>query len=230
MTNRISGPAVGKNPFGPQWPNASSSSSEFVGGQVEERLFGRGRPELAEPDETTAALLARLDGYRKKLARLAGDAETDYWLQLAAGLIAAIDIAGCIYVGRTFLLRTADRLALQVGVLAHEIGHRPRRWLEYRSAAPLSARELEDLCRLEETRADYFAGFALAQLEMPAEPLCDYLSEIQAHPHPEYFSAPLRAVTIREGHEAGRRRQSNLQKFFPELHRATSANGDLGHG
>ena len=63
---------------------------------------------------------------------------------------------------------------------------------------------------------------------MPAEPLCGFLAAVQQHPHPEYFSAELRAKTILEGHQAGRRRAANVKKFFPELSRMTSAAGDLG--
>ena len=231
MTARVNGGAIGQNPFGPQWGSKKASESgSSVFSQVEDSLFGRPRPPLLEPDEEAAQLLARLDVYRRKLARLAGDAEDDYRLQLAAQTIASIDMTGCIFVGRSFLIETAHAVALQVGVIAHEVGHRPRRWASYRETQPLSQKDLDDLCRLEETRADYFAGFGLAHLNLACEPLCTYLHEIQTHPHPEYFVPELRAKTIREGHEVGQRRQSNLQKFFPELARMTSVTHDLGQG
>ena len=231
MTSRVNGGSLGRNPFGPTYPKGDgrAETSTSVGRQVEERLFAQDRPELLEPDEETAALLARLDTFRKKLARLAGDDEADYRLQLVATAMASINAEGTIFVGRAFLLETAHDLDIQVGVLAHEIGHRPQRWDAYRAEAPLDAEGLNDLCRLEETRADYFAGYAVAQLGRPCEPLCAYLHEVQTHPHPAYFTPALRAKTIREGHEAGRRRQVNLQKFFPELARNASASSDLGN-
>ena len=69
-----------------------------------------------------------------------------------------------------------------------------------------------------------------AQLGFSAAPLCSFLAQVQQHPHPEYFSAELRAKTIQEGFGAGARRQRNVRKFFPELARMTSAAMDLGDG
>ena len=228
MTSRITGGSIGKKPFEPDYHGPRADDTGSVGTQVEDALFGRSRPQVIEPDEETAPLLARLDSYRKKLARLVGDAESDYRLVLAAGTIAAIDASGTVFVGRRFLLDTARDLAIQVGVLAHEVGHRPQRWVGYRDRQPVSRSGLVDLCRLEETRADYFAGYALAHLRFDCAPLCGYLHDIRVPPHPEYFSAALRAKTIREGFDAGGRRQANLRKFFPELARATEVATDLG--
>lgn len=230
MTSRIQGGGVGRSPFGVQWAQGKAEPGS-VGEQVQDNLFGRPKPKVLDQDDADCAhLLARLHPYRLKLARLAGDQEGDYRFLLSTGTIAAIDQSGTIYVGKEFLLDQAPSLDTQVGVIAHEIGHRPRRWNEYREGRVMGKAELEDLCRLEETRADYFAGWSLAQLGLKAEPLCRFLRAIQLHPHPEYFSVELREKTILEGHEAGTRRQANLQKFFPELARLTSARGDLGSG
>lgn len=228
MTTRVPGGGVAKNPFGPTWVGGKEGA-ESVGEQVQDSLFGKPKPKVLDADDAdTAALMARLHVFRKKLARLAGDDPADYDLVLAAGTIASIDKDGLVYVGRDFLLGASENLPLQIGVLAHEIGHRPKRWAEYHAARPRTRDEVEDLCRLEETRADYFAGHALAQLNMRPEALCGFLARIQQHPHPEYFSAELRAKTIWEGYEAGARRAANVRKFFPELARMTSASGDLG--
>jgi hypothetical protein len=89
---------------------------------------------------------------------------------------------------------------------------------------------MEDLCRLEETRADYFCGWSLGQLGMACDPVCEFLLGVQTHPHPEYFTADLRVETIREAHGAGARKVKNMRKFFPELARLTSAKEDLGSG
>lgn len=230
MTSRIQGGGVGRNPFGVQWTPGKAEPGS-VGEQVQDNLFGRPKPKVLDQEDADCAhLLARLHPFRQKLARLAGDKEEDYRFLLSTGTIAAVDQEGTIYVGKEFLLAYAGSLDTQVGVVAHEIGHRPRRWQEYREGRVLTKAELEDLCRLEETRADYFAGWALAQLGLAASPLGAFLRRIEVHPHPEYFSAELREKTILEGHEAGQRRQANLQKFFPELARMTSARGDLGSG
>ena len=229
MATRVPGGGVSRSPYGPTWVG-SKEGAQSVGEQVQDSLFGKPKPRQLEPDPESAALMARLHVYKKKLARLAGDREEDYDLTLAAGTIASIDRNGLIYVGREFLFGLAEDVEAQVGVIAHEIGHRPKRWAEYLQDAPRTREEMEDLCRLEETRADYFCGWSLAQLALPCEPVCRFLLGVQTHPHPEYFTADLRVETIREAHGAGHRKVKNMKKFFPELARLTSAKGDLGSG
>lgn len=181
-------------------------------------------------DANLTAQLARLQAYRKRLARLAGDSEDDYALTLADGTIAMIDGDGLIYVGRDFVLQHQDQLDVMVGVLAHEIGHRPKRWHEYKQEKVLTKEEREQLCRTEETRADYFAGKALAEMGMRCEPLITFLRNVQTQPHPEYFSAELRGEVIREGFGDGKRQARNRKAFFPELERMRGARLDLGEG
>ncbi len=230
MATRVPGGGVTKNPFGPTWVRGEGEP-QSVGDQVQDNLFGQGRPKPIEVDDPTCdRLMARLHAYRKKLARLLGDEPDDYDLRLAEGTIACIDKHGIVYVGRDFLLEEADHLDLQVGVLAHEIGHRPQRWAEYRGEQPRTPQEVTDLCRLEETRADWFSGYALAELGLKPDPLCAFLHRVQTQPHPEYFSAALREKTIREAFKVGQRRSKDVAKFFPEFARMRSARGDLGEG
>lgn len=228
---RIGGSGIsGKNPYGPTW-TTGAKQAESLGHQVQDELFGKKKPRELDPDDATiTALLARLRAWQKKLARLAGDDDDDYRLALAEGTIAMIDARGKVYVGKRFLLAFADDVDVQVGVLAHEIGHRPKRWAEYKSAAPRSKEELERLCRTEETYADYFAGRALAELGLQVEPLCRFLTQVAELPHPEYFAAPLRVEVIKDGYADGRRKQELRKKMFPELARRVSAKGDLGRG
>lgn len=231
--SRINSGGITRNPFGPSWGagKAGKSEGQTVGEQVQDNLFGKPKPKvLLDDDADTAALMARLHSYRKKLARLAGDEEDDYDLTLADGTIAMIDDRGLIYVGKKFLFELSGALEVQVGVLAHEIGHRPKRWSEYKQERPLTKADLDKLCRIEETRADYFAGRALAELGMGADPLVRFLQAISVHPHPQYFPAKIRAEAIREGHADGTRRSDNRRRFFPELARMTDAKGDLGVG
>jgi hypothetical protein len=232
--SRVSGGISTRNPFGPNWGKSKAQStggSQTVGEQVQSELFGKKKPQvLDEDDADISRLMGRLHAFRKKLARLAGDEEEDYDLTLAAGTIAMIDDKGLIYVGKGFLLDYAENLDLQVGVLAHEIGHRPKRWNEYRASIPLTKEDKEKLCRLEETRADYFAGRALAELGLECDPVIAFLKAVSTQPHPEYFSAKLRAECIREGFDDGSRKANNRRKFFPELDRMHGAKGDLGVG
>lgn len=228
---RIGGPGISsKNPYGPNW-TPGAKRAENLGQQVQDELFGKRKPrELDHNDAQVSALLARLHGYKKRLARLIGDDEDDYRLALAEGTIAMIDAHGKIFVGKRFLLGFADALDVQVGVLAHEIGHRPKRWAEYRGAAPQTRDDLARLCRTEETYADYFAGRALAELGLQPEPLCQFLLAVAEQPHPEYFPAALRVDVIKDGFTDGQRKSSLRKKMFPELAKRVSAKHDLGTG
>ena len=225
---KISGGVSSRNPFGPQWAT-STKKSETVEQEVQSQLFGKKKPPVvSSEDAEIAAQMARLHAYRKKLARLAGDHEDDYDLVLADGTIAMIDQNGLIYIGLQFLKNHADQVDILVGVLAHEIGHRPKRWAEYHQQRPNTKEEADKLCRLEETRADYFAGRALAELNLQCAPLIGFLEAITEKPHPEYFSPKLRGEVIQEGFQDASRRRQSRKALFPELHRMTSLSGDLG--
>lgn len=237
MTRVPGGGVSTRNPFGASFPGKAAKGAEqaSLGQQVQQELFGKKKPrELDADDKDTAAQLARLHAYKGKLARLAGDDDKDYSLALAEGTIAMIDASGKIYVGKRFLLANADQLELLVGVLAHEIGHRPKRWSEYRQAQPQTRAALHELCRLEETYADFFCGRALAELGMSPDPICAFLLALEQGegegPHPEYFPAPVRADVIREGHSDGKRTAETRKKMFPELARRVSPKLDLGSG
>ena len=145
-----------------------------------------------------------------------------------------IDAIGEIYVGKQFLLWACKRLPLQVGAIEHEIGHRPKRWDDYRQSQPRTRAELHELCRLEETYADFFAGRALAELGLQVEPVCDFLVELERldgeRPHPAYFAAKLRVEVIREGFVDGRRKADVRKKMFPALAKRVNAKLDLGSG
>ena len=230
MTRVTGGGVSTRNPFGPTWAKGADKV-ESLGQQVQNELFGKKKPRLLDPDDKdTAAQMARLHSYKKKLARLAGDEEDDYSLALAEGTIAMIDAEGVIYVGKTFLVHNADRVDLQVGVIAHEIGHRPKRWNEYRASEVRTREQLHELCRLEETYADFFAGRALAELGLSPEPMCALLLTLEEGPHPEYFPAKVRGDVIREGYTDGRRQSDVRKKMFPELAKRVSPKLDLGSG
>ena len=219
------------NPFG-QEPQTSSKASQTpeIGRQIKTALFGRPKPTILDPAQfpQLAAQLRLLRRYKKKLAAMAGDNEEDYDICLAEGSIAMIDESGMIYVGVGFLEACKLRPELLVGVLAHEIGHRPKRWDAYKTKRALTREELEELCRHEETRADIFAGKALAEMEMRCEPLCEFLLKIEGTPHPEYFPAEVRAEVVRDAHEGREYRTENRKKLFPEYDRMNAPKGHLG--
>ncbi|MDP2343828.1 MAG: hypothetical protein Q8O67_22910 [Deltaproteobacteria bacterium] len=234
---RIAGGGLSRNPFGATAAHTKEARpAETLGQQVEEELFGkkRKRPTLVDDDSVEMqGLLARLSAWKDKLARFAGDREADYRLQLCEGTIAMIDAGGDILLGRKFLLAHRDDTPLLVGVIAHEIGHRPARWSSLKAEQPRTRVELQELCRLEETRADHFAGRALAAFGLSPSSLCTFLLALEdpkAQGSHDYFPAPLRVEVIVEGHADGQRKGNARKSLFPELDRHTNPRNDLGSG
>lgn len=232
MTNRIGGGVSTQlNTFSQQASaSAQSKQTPEVGQQVSQALFGRAKPPVLDPAKfpQLAEQLKLLQRYKKKLATMAGDDEDDYDICLADGTIAMIDEEGMIYVGAGFLEACCEEPEILVGVLAHEIGHRPKRWKQYKERKELSVQELQALCREEETRADIFAGKALAEMNMSPTPIQNFLKRIQDKPHPEYFDADTRAQVIEDAHAGRSYRSDNRKKLFPEYDRAAAPKGHIG--
>lgn len=225
-----------------QQATSSHQSAEVpqVGQQVQQTLFGRAKPPILDPAQfpQLAAQLRLLNRYKKKLATMAGDDEGDYEVVLTEGTIAMIDAEGQVYVGAGFLQAFADAEtnsaaeSVLVGVLGHEIGHRPKRWNKYRSKRRLSRDELQQLCRFEETRADIFAGKALAEMGLSADPLCEFLLAITSGDpnasHPEYFPVNVRVEVIQEAFSGRTYRRKARRSLFPGFDRMSSPKGHLG--
>jgi hypothetical protein len=203
-----------------------------VGEQIQQSLFSRVRPRLLDANDfpELAGLLAVLNKYRRKLALMVGDRDEDYGIVLADDTIAAVDEHGTIFMGVAFLRAHKNNLDVLVGVLAHEIGHRPKRVRQLNVQLPrnLTNAELQALCLHEEIRADTFAGKALAELGFACEPIIEFLQMIQVRPHPEYLPADQRGDVIRDAHAGRAYRAENRRKLFPDYHRHTSPDGHLG--
>lgn len=150
---RVAGGGLSRNPFGHVEARRAAEPGSLQQ-QVEQELFGGKRKPQVVDDESRKGeeRLALLGAWVKKLARFAGDDEGDYRVRFAKDTIAMIDQQGVIYVGTGFLDAHEHDPAVVVGVLAHEVGHRPKRWRSYRAEQPRTKEELQALCRLEETR------------------------------------------------------------------------------
>lgn len=230
-TQRVGGGGTNLlNPFGPQWQRGQPGEVATVGRQVQQVLFGGAKPVILDPAmfPHIAAQLMMLKKFRRKITSMIGDSEDEYPMVLADGTIAMIDSEGRIYMGARFLEEQSDEPGVLVGALAHEIGHRPKRWGQYRVERELSKDEMQAICREEEAKADAFAGTALAEMNLSPEPIVEFLREIQAKPHPEYFPVEVRADIIKEAHK-GRAFRANLRKkLFPHLDRMTAPKNHLG--
>ncbi|MEL6338762.1 MAG: hypothetical protein AAFQ65_02575 [Myxococcota bacterium] len=233
MAGRIEGgisPRLDPRADSPSSAAGQAADVPRVGDQMVHALFGRQQPPVLDPDShpILAALIRMLNRYRKKLAVMAGDDSDDYVVVLADGTLAMIDELGTIYFGAGFLMQCKDVPEILVGALAHEIGHRPKRWVEYRVRKKLTPDEIHALCRHEETRADIFAGKGLAELGMECEPLCQFLLRFGQNPHPDYHPAEVRAAVIRDAYSSRAYRVQNRRKLFPEFDKAFSPKNDLG--
>ena len=235
MSNRIeggAGPSLHPSFQQPSISGRTAAEVPSVGQQVQQALFNRPRPVVLDPAQfpMLAEQMRLLAKFKKKLAQLAGDDDDDYSLNLADGTIAQIDEQGNIFVGAQFLADNKDKPELLIGVLAHEIGHRPKRWKNYRVRRELTKDDLEALCRHEETRADLFSGKALAEMDMACEPVIEFLLRhgADANPHPEYFPAEVRASVIRDAHTSRRYARESRKKLFPDYERFHAPKGHLG--
>lgn len=231
MSTRIEGRlSTALNPFGPDWATGQAAPAPSIGRQVQSALFGRPKPPLLDPARfpELAAELAKLHKAKRKIATMAGDKDEDYLLALADGTLAMIDEFGVIYLGAGFVAAFAHQPEVLVGALAHEIGHRPKRWDRYQGDKQLTREQMQAICRHEETRADIFAGKALAELGLACEPLIAFLERIEVGPHPEYFPAAVRGEVIRDAHAGRAYRADARRKLFPEFDRMTAPKGHLG--
>jgi hypothetical protein len=215
MTRVAGGGLASRNPFGVQ-ANGGQRSVERLHTQVERELFSRRMPAVVEDDDF-AAVMGLLTSWKNRLARLAKEPEESFRVRLCDGTMAMIDASGLIVFGRSFLRAHAGNVPLLVGVLAHEIGHRPRRWQHNKDTAA-SAAEVQRICRSEETQADWFAGAALAEFGLSAEPMCELLLSLgDGSGSHQYFPANVRVDVVREAHEAHARKSRVRKEFFPSL-------------
>ncbi len=221
---------IGQAPSG-----ATQVIQKPISEQVESHIFAKVLPRLVSIDDfpDLAGLLAMLKRRKLKLASMHGDDPEEYDVILCEGANAMIDRKGTVYMGVALLRGYANQHAVLVGALAHEIGHRPKRWDEprYREARELTQEEIYGICREEETRADIFCGKGLAELGFDCEPIIEFLKHVQTRPHPEYFPAEVRADVIRESHAGRTYSAQQRAKLFPGFNRHhADPKGELGRG
>ncbi len=251
----VSSPSVQSTPLG--MANQGPQVAAPVGKQISEALFGRPTPRLLDPAQfpQLAAMLKQLGRFRRKFSALAGDGDNEYQLLLADFPSAAVDAEGRIYMGAQFLEENRDSPEVILGALAHEIGHQPKRWRTGRrrrraedepetaggqrrerdeeqpdpdETRQLTPAQLDELCQVEETRADLFAGEALAELGYSVEPLIAYLAKHEHGPHRRYLPALDRAEIIRQSNAGRAAILKNRRQLFPDYERHRAAKGHVG--
>src|SRR6266850_2857310 len=115
-------------------PRAGSSRPEI--GRTEDTsplqtvLFGSVLPKRLDLTQfpQLAEQMRWLMKQKTKLAAFVGDSAGDYDIALAEGESACVDKEGTVFIGEKLVRRAEKDPALLIGVLAHEIGHRPKTW------------------------------------------------------------------------------------------------------
>lgn len=190
---------------------------------IESALFGSVRPKPLDPAHFPA-LTERLRWLNRQKARIAafvGDQDEEYEIVLADSDAACIDPHGRIYFGQRLLERGDD--ALIVGVLAHEIGHRPKTWKKLRQGHGLKREQLLALARNEEAKADRVSGRSLAALDLDPKSICDFLrahGNFEKQPE-QYYPVDVRIAMIMEAYDAQRARKDAAKSLFPGYQKAT---------
>jgi hypothetical protein len=140
-----------------------------------------------------------------EVAELLGMDEDDFPLSLCEGENAAISREGELFVGVDLLQEHERDSDLLLGVVGHEIGHRPWTWPNG-SLARLSRKQRDALYREEEAKADRFSGRVLADLGGNPEAICEFLLEhasFEAKQPSDYYPAETRVKMILDAY--GRR-------------------------
>jgi len=172
-------------------------------------------------------LWKKLQQHKIKIVDFAGENQNKYELCLSTGFSACIDARGRIYFGID-LLRSFQELSVLIGILAHEIGHRPHLWGRYRTGKQLSRAQLNAICRKEEAIADYFCGQVLAEEQISVEPNIQFLQQHQILAHPKYLPASKRAEIIWTAWSNQQNIASTRKQLWPSLDKKISLHHILG--
>lgn len=197
-------------------------------------LFGATLPKAVDPASypQLAEQLRWLMKQKAKIATFVGDKDEEYAIVLSEGEAACIDQHNRIFLGVDLVARSLKEQGLLVGILAHEIGHRPKTWKRVKHDHGMKRAQLAELAKMEEAKADRVAGRALAEMGLLPDELCQFLL---AHGHfekqPEaYFPVDMRVELIRDAHASQIQRSTSAQKLFPQFQRAQSVKGLIHDG
>jgi predicted Zn-dependent protease len=207
----------------PQRASARATQQVPERSSIETVLFGVHRPKILDAAQfpQLAERLRWLNRQKGRIAAFLGDAQEEYEILLAEGGAACIDPDGRIYFGEKLL--AGGNEALITGVLAHEVGHRPKTWKRHRQGHGMKREQLLELARNEEAKADRVCGRSLAALDLDPKAVCDFLrmhGNFEKQPE-QYYPTDVRVAMIMEAYDAQRTRKDAAKSLFPGYQKAT---------
>lgn len=184
-------------------------------------LFGKRPPRLVDARQHPRLKKAfrKLQTAKEQLADALGAHERQFSLALCEGDNASINREGRIAFGVELLEAFERDDDFLVGVLAHEIGHRPWEWPKG-DLSQLKAKALKTLYRDEEAKADRFAGRALADLGLSPDSLCAFLlrhERFEKGDGGEYYPSAVRVQMIRDAFRRRKRAIETGAKWNPRI-------------
>lgn len=175
-------------------------------------LFGKRPAPLVDPRQYPHLRRGKkkLELIKEQISDVLGVPDEAFSVELCEGQNASISRDGEIRFGVELLEEREKDDDLLVAVMGHEIGHQPWEWPEG-DLSGLKQRELDELYREEEAKADRFAGRVLADLGLSPDSVRRFLlahARFEGGKPREYYPAEERVQHIEATFE---RRRSALQ-------------------
>jgi hypothetical protein len=184
-------------------------------------LFGKRPPKLVDKRKhpKLKKALRKLEHIKEEITGLLGKSSEELSIELCEGSNASISRDGQIAVGVELLEEHQDDNDFLVGVLGHEIGHQPWSWPD-EDLSRLTRKQLNQMYRDEEAKADRFAGRVLADLDSDPDAICRFLAAHEAFEGktaPDYYPAKVRVSMIRNAFRKRQKRREGKRRLLSGL-------------
>jgi hypothetical protein len=186
-------------------------------------LFGKKPPRLLDRRRfpKLKKALRKLEHIKEEITELMGLSGDELSIELCEGSNASISRDGRIAVGVELLEEHQDDNDFLVGVLGHEIGHQPWTWPND-DLSRLNRKQLNQLYKDEEAKADRFMGRVLADLDSDPDAICRFLAEHEAFEGktaPDYYPAKVRVSMIRSSFRKRLKRRDARRRMMASFGR-----------
>lgn len=184
---------------------------QFVPVSYEALLFGKRPARLVDPRKYPHLKKGKrkLEALAEDISGLLGVAGGELTVSLAEGKNASISRDGELRMGVKLLEERQEDDDFLVAVVGHEVGHQPWDWPQH-DLRGLTRKQLGELYKVEERKADDFMGAVLAKLGADPGSMAEFLLAAEAFektPPLDYDPADERVALMRRAFERQRARQ-----------------------